>query len=61
MDPYERSHVADGIKSANFTAGEYIIREGDRGDIFYMIEEGNLYATKTLNPGETPIKVYEYK
>lgn len=29
MDPYERSHVADGIRSANFSAGECIIREGD--------------------------------
>lgn len=29
MDPYERSHVADGIRSANFSAGESIIREGD--------------------------------
>lgn len=26
-----------------------------------MIEEGHLHATKTLSPGEEPVKVYEYK
>jgi hypothetical protein len=26
-----------------------------------MIEEGTLIATKTLHPGEEPVKVYEYK
>ncbi|CAD8135563.1 unnamed protein product [Paramecium pentaurelia] len=61
MDPYERSHVADAIKSASFQKGEYIIREGEQGDIFYMIEEGNLIATKTLIQGQDPVKVFQYK
>ncbi len=26
-----------------------------------MIEEGSLIATKTLEPGKEPTKVYEYK
>jgi cAMP-dependent protein kinase regulator len=51
MDPYERSHVADGIKSQTFAPGDYVIREGEKGDIFYMVEEGNLIATKTFVPG----------
>ncbi|CAD8053208.1 unnamed protein product [Paramecium sonneborni] len=61
MDPYERSHVADAIKSATFQKGDYIIREGEQGDIFYMIEEGNLIATKTLVQGQEPVKVFQYK
>ncbi|CAD8059332.1 unnamed protein product [Paramecium sonneborni] len=61
MDPYERSHVADAIKSASFQQGEYIIREGEQGDIFYMIEEGELIATKTLYQGQEPVKVFQYK
>ncbi|CAD8139632.1 unnamed protein product [Paramecium pentaurelia] len=61
MDPYERSHVADAIKSASFQKGEYVIREGEQGDIFYMIEEGNLIATKTLVQGQDPVKVFQYK
>jgi cAMP-dependent protein kinase regulator len=27
MDPYERTHVCDGIKEQKFKAGEYVIRE----------------------------------
>ncbi|CAD8044763.1 unnamed protein product [Paramecium primaurelia] len=61
MDPYERSHVADAIKSASFQKGQYVIREGEQGDIFYMIEEGNLIATKTLIQGQDPVKVFQYK
>ncbi|CAK85233.1 unnamed protein product (macronuclear) [Paramecium tetraurelia] len=61
MDPYERSHVADAIKSASFQKGEYVIKEGEQGDIFYMIEEGNLIATKTLVQGQDSVKVFQYK
>ncbi|CAK58540.1 unnamed protein product (macronuclear) [Paramecium tetraurelia] len=61
MDPYERSHVADAIRSAVFQKGDYVIREGEQGDIFYMIEEGELIATKTLIQGQEPTKVFQYK
>ena len=27
MDPYERTHVCDGIKEQRFKAGDYVIRE----------------------------------
>ena len=46
MDPYERTHVCDGIKEQKFKKGEYVIKQGDKGDKFYMIEEGELVATK---------------
>ncbi|KAM3144484.1 hypothetical protein pb186bvf_003353 [Paramecium bursaria] len=61
MDQFEKSHVADGIKQYTYKEGDYVIREGEQGDIFYMIESGSLIATKTINPGEEPVKVYEYK
>lgn len=65
MDPYERIHLADGIKDAKYKEGEYIIKEvkilkncsfsihiykkGEEGKYFYMIEEGHLKATKISN------------
>lgn len=61
MDPYERTHVCDGLKDIRLKPGEYAIREGEKGEIFYMIEEGTLIATKTLEPGKEPVKVYDYK
>jgi len=27
MDPYERIHLADGIKDVKYQPGEYVIRE----------------------------------
>ena len=31
------------------------------GDIFYIIEEGEAVATKTLEPGKLPVNVKNYK
>ena len=69
MDPYETTQVCDGIKDRKYMPGEYVIKEvvlnlysqGEKGDIFYMIEEGTLMATKTFSPGAEPQKVFEYK
>mmetsp|Transcript_10207 Transcript_10207/g.10145 ORF Transcript_10207/g.10145 Transcript_10207/m.10145 type:complete len:250 (-) Transcript_10207:29-778(-) len=61
MDPYERSHIADALKPAQFREGEYVIREGEWGDVFYMIEEGTALATKTFTPGLPPVEVKQYK
>ena len=60
MDPYERSKVVDAFKQASFGADEYIVREGDWGDIFYIIEEGKAVAKKTLEPGKPQEKVKDY-
>jgi cAMP-dependent protein kinase regulator len=35
----------------NFNDGDYVIREGEWGDIFYFVTEGEAVATKTLTPG----------
>ena len=49
MDHYERSKLADAIKEEKFQPGEYIIRQGEEGNIFYMIMEGEAIATKTID------------
>jgi len=33
-------------------AGDYIVNEGEQGDTFFMVMEGELDAYKTLTPGE---------
>lgn len=54
MDHYERSKLADAIKEEKFEAGDYIIKEGENGNVFYIISEGEAIATKTLEPGQPP-------
>lgn len=60
MDPYERSRLADAFRSVSFMEGEYVIREGEWGELFYIIEEGTAIATKTLTPGCAPKQVKNY-
>ena len=48
LDPYEKLQLVDALKVAHYKKGDYIIREGGLGDIFYILEEGKAYATKTL-------------
>merc|ERR1719424_1816971 len=46
MDAYERSQLADALKVETFPDGGAICKEGDVGNKFYVIEEGEAFATK---------------
>jgi len=61
MDAYERSKIADALKIQKFKKGEYIVKEGEKGDTFYFIEEGEAVATKLLTSDGQPQNVYHYK
>lgn len=61
MDPYERTQIIDAFQSVSFQENEYVMREGEQGDQFYIIEDGEAIATKTLSAGEDPVSVMNYK
>ena len=61
MDTYERSQLADCLNTVQFTTGKYVIREGECGDVFYIVEQGTAKATKVLRPGLPPENVQEYR
>lgn len=44
MDSYEKDQVCDALKEEHVAAGEYVVRQGDTGDKFYIIAEGELIA-----------------
>lgn len=44
--PYERSKIADALESLTFHPGDTIIRQGDPGDNFYIIESGEAAVIK---------------
>ena len=46
MDPYERSQIADALEAHQFVKGDTIIKEGEIGDRFYLIVEGEAAALK---------------
>lgn len=61
MDAYERSKLADAIREEWYEPEDFVIREGDEGNSFYMIMDGEAIATKTLEPGKPPHEVFKYK
>eukprot|EP00455_Lapot_gusevi_P044843 TRINITY_DN565_c0_g1_i7.p1 TRINITY_DN565_c0_g1~~TRINITY_DN565_c0_g1_i7.p1 ORF type:complete len:682 (-),score=261.92 TRINITY_DN565_c0_g1_i7:417-2462(-) len=61
LDRYERAKVADALVEVSFADGEYVIRQGEAGDNFYIVESGEAYATKQLSPNTPPVEVYRYK
>ena len=61
MDSYERSKLADAVKEVYFDVDDMVIKEGEEGNCFYMVMEGEAVATKTLEPGKPPHEVFKYR
>ncbi|PFH34127.1 cyclic nucleotide-binding domain-containing protein [Besnoitia besnoiti] len=61
MDAYERGKVADALRTEFFTDGAFIVRQGEPGDVFYIVEEGSAVATKAFGPDQPAIEVKRYQ
>lgn len=46
LDSHERGQIADALRVKTFKKGETIIREGEPGSDFYIVEVGRATATK---------------
>ncbi|KAJ2974925.1 hypothetical protein NQ176_g5802 [Zarea fungicola] len=57
LTPYERSKIADALETQKFAPGALIIKEGDPGYSFYLLEAGTADAYK----GDPSNKVLQYK
>ncbi|KAI1081383.1 camp-dependent protein kinase regulatory subunit [Whalleya microplaca] len=57
LTPYERSKIADALETKKFPAGYRIIKQGDIGTSFFLLESGEADAYKD---GESP-SVKHYK
>jgi len=59
MDPYERSKLSDAIREERYKKDDFIIREGEAGDKFYLISEGEAIATKLIEGNTTQVMSYK--
>lgn len=46
LDTYQLSKLADALSTESFEAGKQIIKQGDIGDKFYIVESGEAVVTK---------------
>jgi len=58
LTPYERSKIADALNAQRYKAGDVIIREGDPGEDFFLLESGQAEAYKN-EAGQHPVKQYQ--
>ncbi|KAJ3188161.1 hypothetical protein HDU85_005311 [Gaertneriomyces sp. JEL0708] len=47
LEPYERHKIADALESITYNDGDVIIKQGDVGDAFYIIESGDARVVTT--------------
>lgn len=51
LEPYERMNLCDALMPKHYTNGELIIRQGDKADGMYFIEEGTVKVTMVTSEG----------
>lgn len=51
LGPYERAQLADALKTELVTAGTTVLRQGEEGKLFYIVEDGQLVAMKSEGGG----------
>lgn len=61
IQPYEKEQLCDALKSEDVGEGEYVVRQGESGDKFYLVAEGSLIAEKREGPSSDVKKVFEYQ
>ncbi|KAJ2557500.1 hypothetical protein EV175_001312 [Coemansia sp. RSA 1933] len=53
LEPYERQKIADALESVTYDENETIVKQGDPGNDFFLIETGTVRVYKTDSNGVT--------
>jgi len=61
IDQYEVSQICDALILKKYKKGEIVIKQEDSGDIFYIVEEGVLEATKLFKGKSQEEVVMKYE
>ena len=54
---YEKLKLLDGLEVKRFEEGEVVLREGDAGDYFYIVESGTVHVSKLKGEQQVPIRM----
>jgi cAMP-dependent protein kinase regulator len=61
LNPVEIKSVLDALKPQSASAGEMIIKQGDDGNHFYLVEQGTLSCSKIFDGDEQETELRMYK
>lgn len=61
MEGYEILQMCDALQTENHAAGSIIVQQGDPGDKFYIVEDGECTALKAFVTGAKPQEVMQYR
>lgn len=59
LDDKDMQVVIDAMDQKKAKANEYIINEGEPGEVLYIVESGSLGCTKVIKGKETFLKQYQ--
>ncbi|KAK0467150.1 cyclic nucleotide-binding-like protein [Desarmillaria tabescens] len=59
LDAAERSKIADALVSRVYGDGEAIVRQGEMGDTFFFIEEGEAVVTKSQEGSNGQVREFQ--
>ncbi|CAB4043460.1 cAMP-dependent kinase type I-alpha regulatory subunit-like isoform X2 [Paramuricea clavata] len=57
LDKWERLTVADALEPVSFEDGEYVVIQGEQGEDFYIIVEGNAVVLQRRSANEPFVEV----
>lgn len=61
LNPKDKKAILEAVVGVQKSVGDVIIKEGDDGDNFYLVENGQLKCTKLLNKDDKePTFLKEY-
>lgn len=58
LDSHDTEIVMGAMEEKEFHAGDTVIREGDGGDVLYMVEEGEFDCYKKIDGEDKWLKTY---
>ena len=60
LKPEELSLIAEKVKTGVYTKDEVIFKEGQYGEVLYIVESGDLTVTKSTEPGKPEQEIKSY-
>ena len=60
LDNYERSKLCDCLTITEYDKGQYVIKEGEKGNTFFLVLEGEAVARKWNQNSMQEEEVYNY-